>query len=189
MRQLVGLTCTICQRSVDSVVEGRFCDGCNGAVHKECIKPPADQKADGMCPVCGADQRQVAAALQREQQERQGRLRPKLKASYPVSNVCPKCGHTEYKQRRPEKLIAFTWDRVCSACETRYTPPTPRWAAVVFILAGLPLAGIGLFSIIVRLLSGNLLGIPAMVVEGSVGLLGILAIIQGVRALLNPEKV
>jgi hypothetical protein len=103
-----------------------------------------------------------------------------------VSKVCPNCGHAEFRQRRPEKLIAFTWDRVCKACGTRYTPPTPVWAAFVFLLAGLPLAAFGVLGVVFRLASGNPLGIPAMACEGFLGLLGILSIVQGVRSLVSP---
>ena len=189
MRQLVGLPCVICQRSVDSIMEGRFCEGCDNAVHNECFKPPAAGEAEGKCHVCGTDLRQAAAAREREQRERQERLRPKATPSYPVARVCPSCGHAEYKQRRPERLIAFTWDRICKACEPRYTPPTPTWAALVFILAGVPLLGYGLFSIVMRLVRGDVAGIPAMACEGFLGLLGILAIVQGLRALVKPGKV
>jgi hypothetical protein len=31
----------------------------------------------------------------------------------------------------------FVKDRVCNRCGTRYTPPTPAWAALVFILLGI----------------------------------------------------
>jgi hypothetical protein len=108
---------------------------------------------------------------------------------YPISRVCPRCGHAEYQTRRPEKLLAFASDRVCTACQTRYTPPTPTWAAVVFILAGLPLAGFGLFSVGMRLLSGEVWALPAIGCEGFLAVLGLLAVMQGVRALLRPGKV
>ena len=44
---------------------------------------------------------------------------------YPISATCPQCGGTEYTCRKPERLVAFVSDRVCRACNTRYTPPTP----------------------------------------------------------------
>lgn len=114
--------------------------------------------------------------------------RPTVKGVNPVSRVCPHCGNAEYKPRKPERLIAFTWDRVCKACETRYTPPTPMWAAVVFLLLGFLLVGFAAFSILVRAASGNVLGIPAMLCEGFLGFLGLLAIYQGLRALIKPGK-
>lgn len=108
--------------------------------------------------------------------------------NYPISRVCPNCGHAEYKSRRPERFVAFTWDRVCKACETRYTPPTPIWAAVIFLLIGFLLAGFGFFSVLIRIIRGNVLGIPAMACEGFLGVFGILAIVQGLRAFIRPGK-
>src|SRR5262245_21645232 len=83
----------------------------------------------------------------------------------PVSEACPACGGTQYRRVRPTTWVAFASDRVCSACNTRYTPPTPVWAGVLFIVAGLLLAGFGAFSIIIRLASGNPLELPAMACE------------------------
>ena len=60
---------------------------------------------------------------------------------------------------------------------------------MVFILAGLPLAGFGFFSIVIRLASANPMGIPAMACEGFLGFLGVLAMVQGIRSLLNPGRV
>jgi len=39
------------------------------------------------------------------------------------------------------------------------------------------------------LVSGNPLGLPAMACEGFLGFLGVLAIVQGIRALVRPGKV
>ena len=52
---------------------------------------------------------------------------------YPVSRKCPKCHGTDFKRVRPEGRVAFTDDRVCKSCGTRYTP---LWAAVLFIVIG-----------------------------------------------------
>jgi hypothetical protein len=57
-------------------------------------------------------------------------------AEYPICNKCPNCGGIEFKKVKPEAAIAFTYDRTCNACGARYTPPTPFWAAVLFIAAG-----------------------------------------------------
>src|SRR5262245_60710264 len=56
--------------------------------------------------------------------------------SVPVSSVCPKCGATTYRKVRPRSKVAFGSDRICLSCDTRYAPPTPFWAALLFILAG-----------------------------------------------------
>ncbi|HZY90422.1 MAG TPA: hypothetical protein VFE78_36710, partial [Gemmataceae bacterium] len=76
-----------------------------------------------------------------------------------MSRVCPDCGHAGFKGVRPNRLIAFTWDRVCKECGTRYTPPTPVWAGVVFILAGLPLVLVGLLALLGQLARPNPLGL------------------------------
>lgn len=89
---------------------------------------------------------------------------------------------------RPERLVAFAHDRVCNSCNTRYTPPTPGWAGIVFILIGLPLAGFGVFAVIARVASGNPLGIPAMAVEALLAFAGLLATVQGIRALIRPGR-
>jgi hypothetical protein len=60
-----------------------------------------------------------------------------LGTPHPVSQVCPQCGSTDYQAVKPAAMVAFTSDRVCRACSTRYTPPTPAWARVVFGLFGL----------------------------------------------------
>lgn len=45
-------------------------------------------------------------------------------------NECPECGSTTYRNVAPESAH-FVYDRICDECETRYTPPTPTWMAVV----------------------------------------------------------
>ncbi len=192
MPQLVGLPCVVCRQPVESILEGRFCGGCGGAVHNECMRPPVAEEGVDHCPNCGAVGRQeVAAHLDVQRKNRAGQRpgRDPAQGPFPVSQVCPACGHTEYRQTRPQRLIAFSWDRICSACQTRYTPPTPIWAAILFILVGLPMVGVGTTSVILRVLNGNLAGTSAMACEGFGAVLGVLAIIQGVRALLYPGKV
>jgi predicted nucleic-acid-binding Zn-ribbon protein len=60
-----------------------------------------------------------------------------LGTAYPVSPACPKCGAGDYESVKPEAMVAFVSDRVCRACSTRYTPPTPAWARLVFGAIGL----------------------------------------------------
>ena len=66
-----------------------------------------------------------------------------LDSKYPVSKCCPQCGSTEYSRQKTEATIAFASDRVCKSCQTRYTPPTPVWAAIVFIGIGFLLILVG----------------------------------------------
>ena len=42
-----------------------------------------------------------------------------------------------HRKVQPATALAFTRDRVCEGCSTRYTPPTPRWARVFFAAIGL----------------------------------------------------
>jgi hypothetical protein len=56
--------------------------------------------------------------------------------TYPISSKCPNCGGIDFTTVRIERGIAFTDDRVCKGCGTRYTPPTPFWAAVLFVALG-----------------------------------------------------
>ena len=58
---------------------------------------------------------------------------------YPISTVCPACGSSAHRKVKPTTALAFTDDRICSACSTRYSPPTPLWARVVFGSIGLVL--------------------------------------------------
>jgi hypothetical protein len=63
--------------------------------------------------------------------------------AYPVSEICPDCGAVDFRKVYPEGKVAFTYDRVCKRCRTRYTPPTPAWASLLFILIGGVFVAIG----------------------------------------------
>jgi hypothetical protein len=107
----------------------------------------------------------------------------------PISAVCPKCGEKQYTAERPSRWVAFADDRICTSCGTRYSPPTPRWAAVVFILVGLSLVGLGPLALFSLILSFDPRRIPTIAVEVVFSLVGVLAIAQGIRALARPGKV
>jgi hypothetical protein len=104
---------------------------------------------------------------------------------YPISATCPQCGGAEYTCRKPRRLVAFVSDRVCQACNTRYTPPTPVWAAILFLLAGftLPFLGLVLTSLLVHPFS-----IAGLVCEGVIAALGVAAFVGGIRELVNSER-
>jgi hypothetical protein len=104
---------------------------------------------------------------------------------YPISATCPQCGGNEYARRKPERLVAFVSDRVCRACNTRYTPPTPAWAVVVFLLAGLAIPFLGL--IVTSLLVG-VFSLAGLICEGLFVALGVVAFVGGIRELLNSER-
>jgi hypothetical protein len=61
----------------------------------------------------------------------------RLRSAYPVSPKCPGCGSADFRRVEAETSLAFTDDRVCKQCGTRYTPPIPAWARVVFAVVGL----------------------------------------------------
>ena len=70
-----------------------------------------------------------------------------------VSESCPSCSSTEYRKVRPERFIAYVYDRVCLNCNTRYSPPTPKWASIVFMTGGILLLGVCVF-----VLAGTVVG-------------------------------
>jgi hypothetical protein len=110
----------------------------------------------------------------------------------PVSPVCPACGETEYKRVQPKRLVAFTKDRVCRACQTRYAPPTPRWAALVFLLGGglLLLSGLaGLALTTFALVARHSPDPVGMVLSGGVAVMGAVAGRHGIRALVYSGQV
>jgi hypothetical protein len=64
---------------------------------------------------------------------------------HPVGQRCPTCGSDEHRKVNPAAFIAFTWDRVCRVCATRYTPPTPVWARCLFAVIGLGAVALAVF--------------------------------------------
>jgi hypothetical protein len=64
-----------------------------------------------------------------------------------ISRKCPKCQGIDFKRVKPERPIAFTDDRECKSCGTRYTPPTPLWASVVFIGIGVLILLVDIFGV------------------------------------------
>jgi hypothetical protein len=91
---------------------------------------------------------------------------------YPISATCPQGGGTEYTRRKPKRLVAFVSDRVCRACNTRYTPPTPVWAGVLFLPGGLTLPFLGL---VLTNLPVDPFSIAGLICEGAIAALGVAA--------------
>ncbi len=147
--------------------------GCDLPASRDALCPECRQRLDEAPSEPRSGRKVFTSGLSESSSSRQ-------RSKYAVGQVCPACQNPEYKQVRPDRWIAFTWDRVCKACGTRYTPPTPLWAGVVFIIAGLPLVAFGLFGVAVGLARGN--PVP-LACDGALGLLGMLAIVHGILSL------
>jgi hypothetical protein len=106
-----------------------------------------------------------------------------------VSVVCPKCGGAEFQPTRPDGWLAYAQDRICTGCGTRYTPPTPRWAAFTFVGLGTVMATGGVMGLLARVALGSEFGLAGVVGEGLIGVLGFAALRHGLRALRHPGTV
>jgi len=189
MEQLVGSACVICQQSIGSVVEGRFCDACESPVHKDCMR--LDSTGDAhKCFLCGAQVADATAVREHYERKQQARARPPQPGKYAVGRLCPACGHEAFDRVRPNRWIAYGSDRLCRRCGTRYIPPTPVWAGLAFLLVGLSLLGIALYLVGLSLVFGDS---PGALFDAIIGivftLLGVLAVVHGVRSLWQPGKV
>src|SRR5579885_9020 len=110
----------------------------------------------------------------------------------PVSKVCPDCGSEKFRKVRARRWVAFTDDRICESCGTRYAPPTPRWAGVVFVLIGVILWLTGMATVLVclsSLLRGGTPGVIDMVLGAGLVVLGVAVAIHGCRALFAAGSV
>ena len=100
---------------------------------------------------------------------------------YPIAKVCPQCGGTNYDTKAPGGFMpAFTMDRICKACGTRYTPPTPAWAGIVFIVIGLLLAGFSGIALLPTLAGREGTHIPAC--EIVLGIMGVACVVYGITS-------
>jgi len=70
-KRIVGLTCVICREPIDSVDEGRFCEGCDYPVHSDCMQRPPGSAGEEICRTCGVDAPWAVAQLAWEQAEDQ----------------------------------------------------------------------------------------------------------------------
>jgi hypothetical protein len=102
-------------------------------------------------------------------------------SNFPTSTVCPRCGGNEYTLRKPETFVAFTADRVCKACLTRYSPPIPLWGGVMVLLAAPALGLLGFFLIALLFGPFSILGLAC---EGALGLFVLVVFIGGIRLLI-----
>ncbi|VTR93634.1 unnamed protein product [Gemmata massiliana] len=183
MAQLVGTKCVICQEKITNELDSRYCRDCGKPRHTACVRLP-DRPTDELCYECGVPVGTLDKPV--EPKESPDFLQY---GTFPVSRTCPKCRGEKYKRVKPLGWIAFKWDRVCKDCATRYTPPTPWWAALTFVGVGLLLAGFGGISVLLGMLKGDPLRLPAIACEGFLGIIGCLSIYHGLRSLFNPGDV
>jgi hypothetical protein len=107
---------------------------------------------------------------------------PSTVAKHPISRVCPQCGGKEYTLRKPKQLVAFTADRVCKSCLTRYSPPTPVWGAVMLLLSTLIFGLLGFFIIHSLFNPSSFLGVAC---KGAFFVFTFVVFIRGIRILID----
>jgi hypothetical protein len=113
----------------------------------------------------------------------------------PISTVCPACSAAEFRKVRARRWIAFSDDRICRSCGSRYAPPTPRWAGVVFVLIGVILcvAGAAIALLVaLNLLSGSARALDVeidLAIAGGLLVLGVASSVHGFRALFSGRLV
>jgi hypothetical protein len=100
----------------------------------------------------------------------------------PISKVCPQCGRNEYTARKSDAFVAFTDDRVCKDCRTRYSPPTPIWACILFMLSGLALPVLGFVFIGLLFNPFSILGLAC---EGGFCIVALVVFVSGISMLIN----
>jgi hypothetical protein len=142
MRQLAGLPCVVCQRSVDSIVEGRFCDECGGAVHKECINPEAARYDESKCAACGGDPGLAEGALQRQD----------FTPTRPVPlNTSISEAWVEQRQEPPAGHHAFTFNGIgTSYCGAEFFGSDGGDAVLCFVIFFMPIFPLGAFHLFHR---------------------------------------
>ncbi len=213
MAQLVNSLCVLCQKRIGSIIEGRFCKSCTSPYHTKCRDAAISQGIPpGNCQECGCDPAQIKSVSELERRDRERllaqeqRLRAEplreetgtstqsnywhsepVRDASPISRVCPACRQSRFKSVRPNRLVTFTWDRVCLDCGTRYTPPPPTWAGPVFLGAAIILGLLTLLPVLPLVLSPESPS-PLSLIMSVVGAaffsgLAIGSLIQGIRAL------
>jgi hypothetical protein len=184
--QLVGLPCVGCGKKIWSIAEGKFCT-CGNPVHSACLGKTTSA-SNSACGTCGGDMTTpvaIAVRVERGEMPDPGLAKAApLRGPFPVSDGCPQCGGGDYTEQRPYRWVAFAKDRVCKQCNIGYAPPTPRWGAILLVVAGVILAAFGAVSVIANAGDG-VVGLPALVFEGCLGLLGAAALVAGRRAFIE----
>ena len=102
----------------------------------------------------------------------------------PVGKICPSCGSNEYSLCKPEGFVSFAKDRKCKKCETRYKVPTPWWAAIIFVIAGIPMFFGGLAAFGLILLSKNVAPM-GLALFACLAAVGAMAVWHGARSIIH----
>jgi hypothetical protein len=104
-----------------------------------------------------------------------------------ISTSCPSCGGSDYKKVGSSHLL-FSGDRVCDNCGTRFAPPKSLGEALLFILGGSLMLGVGAtvcvgLATYDALYNTDLLRDPLIPLLGPLMVAGGLFAIHGVRCL------
>ncbi len=109
-------------------------------------------------------------------------------AMYPVSRTCPGCEGTDFRRVKPEAPIAFTDDRICKSCGSRYTPPTPLWAGLVFIAVGLGIILVNIAAMLVLVAKVDWLDIRTYIFMMLTLPTGIGCVLYGIRCIRRQDQ-
>ena len=101
-----------------------------------------------------------------------------MPSSVPIAHVCPNCGSSACAKVKPTAFLSYNLDRICTACQTRYAPPTPGWASVTFLVVGVALILVGGFWFLRNLGAEHNAG---TMFGGGIVVMGVLACRQGIR--------
>lgn len=116
MRQLVGLSCVLCGKSIGSIVDGRFCQSCGCPIHAKCARSlPGGDPAQG-CAACGAkaDVVQREKTLHREEERQHqaeaGGLAPPT-SGWTVLLALPERFHSPFTMQMRDDMGSLEWQR------------------------------------------------------------------------------
>jgi hypothetical protein len=100
----------------------------------------------------------------------------------PICRVCPNCGCAEHHPVKPRTWVYFAPDRLCVRCLTDYSPPTPVWAALAFLILGGALAA---FFVPSLLFAAQRMDTCNFVSSAVLGTIGVLCAARGVGYLVR----
>lgn len=103
----------------------------------------------------------------------------------PIAYDCPYCRNNEYTKIKPNKTIYWAKDRVCTLCQTRYTPPTPIWGSMLFLILGAILAIASVVPIWGSIFPLNPCSLITIPLFSLLMAMGIIACIEGVQSMFR----